>query len=104
ETMPNLLARMGHKGSEQLRLDVEAAPQHLREGLVLRTPDVPGPRRLQVEVPVAEGSFVIHPLHRGSARLDRAIEDAQEPRVDSPVILPGRVLGGRESEPFPDAG
>src|SRR6266581_300114 len=104
EAVPDLLHDVRHERGQQLRLHIDEPSQHVRVGPPFRPPNVPGPSRLQVEIAVTQDRLVVHPLHRGPARLNRTVEDAQEPRVDPTVLPAAGMLRGREPEPFSDAG
>src|SRR6266699_423795 len=102
DSMPDLFASMGCKRSEEFRLDLHEPTGDLRSGPALRSTNVPRPSGLQVEVPVAERGLVVHRLHRSAGRLDRATQDAQEPRIDSPPFLPRGMARRREPDPVRD--
>src|SRR2546422_8858739 len=98
--MPNLLAGVRRERCEELRLDLDEPAEHFRARAALRSPDVPRPSRLDVEVPVAKGRLVVHLLHRGPSRLNGTVQDTQEPGVDAMPLLPAAGAPGREPGPI----
>src|SRR2546422_1327107 len=98
--MPNLLAGMWRERCQKLRLDLDEPTKDLRSRMALRSPEVPGPSGLDIEVPVAKGGLVVHLLHRRPGRLDRAVQDTQEPGVDAVPLLPAAGFPDREPEPI----
>src|SRR3989441_9156876 len=98
--MPDLLAGMRRKRGEELRLDLDEPTKDVRPRTALRSPDVPRPSGLDVEVPVAKGGLVVHLLHRRPGRLNRTVQDTQEPGVDTVPLLPASGSPGREPEPI----
>src|SRR5256712_9669401 len=98
--MPNLLAGVRRERCEELRLDLDEPAEHFRARAALRSPKVPRPSRLDVEVPMAKGRLVVHPLHRGPSRLNGTVQDTEEPGVDAVPLGAAPVSGAREPEPI----
>src|SRR6266571_5077412 len=100
DPVPDLFASMGCERREELRLDLDEPTSNLRPRPALGSPDVPRPSGLQVEVAVAERGLVGHRFHRFACRLNRAAQDAQEPRINPAPFLPRGMARHREPDPL----